>query len=73
MTDPSDDAALRAEFEAMAARAGLVIPPERDAVLFESFKDFRKMVTRLHGTRDHTREVAHVFSIAHVTRGGDEH
>jgi hypothetical protein len=68
---PSDDESLRREFEAMAARSGLVIPADRQQMMFETFLDFRKVVERLHAPRDHTNETAHVFSVDHVTRGAD--
>ncbi|MDB5533809.1 MAG: hypothetical protein JWO28_2124 [Hyphomicrobiales bacterium] len=68
---PSDDESLRKEFEAMAARSGLVIPADRQQMMFETFLDFRKVLERLHGPRDHTSETAHVYSVAHVTRGVD--
>jgi hypothetical protein len=68
---PSDDESLRREFEAMAARSGLVIPADRQQMMFETFLDFRKVLERLHASRDHTSETAHVFSVDHVVRGAD--
>ncbi|MDF2115551.1 hypothetical protein PY365_08225 [Roseiarcaceae bacterium H3SJ34-1] len=67
----ADDESLRREFEAMAARSGLTIPSDRQQMMFETFLDFRKVLERLHGPRDHTAETAHVFSVDHVTRGTD--
>jgi len=65
----ADEENLRREFEAMAARSGLIIPADRQQMMFETFLDFRKVVERLHGSRDHANETAHVFSVDHVTRG----
>ena len=65
----ADDESLRLEFEAMAARGGLVIPQDRRQSMFETFKEFRRVVERLHAPRDHTSETAHVFSVDHVVRG----
>jgi len=68
---PTDEESLRKEFEAMAARSGLTIPADRQQMMFETFLDFRKVLERLHGPRDHTAETGHVFSVDHVVRGAD--
>ncbi len=64
-----NDAQLRTEFEALAKRAGLVIPAERQQAFFAAFKDFRSVLERLHRPRDAAVEVASVFSIEGVRRG----
>ena len=63
------EAQLRAEYEALARRANLTIPPERDAHFFESFKDFRRALARLHAPRSAAVEVASVFTPERAGRG----
>ena len=66
---PDADADLRAEFDMLAARAGLTIPHERREDFFAAFKDFRRMTERLHKPRDGTVELASVFSVESAKRG----
>jgi len=63
------EAQLRTEFEVLAKRAGLVIPPERQQAFFAAFKDFRRAMDRLHRPRAASVEVASVFSVDGVRRG----
>jgi hypothetical protein len=63
------DAQLHVEFEALARRAGLVIPEERRQAFFVAFKDFRRMLERLHRPREADVETASVFSVDAVRRG----
>ncbi len=58
MTDP--DPGLRAEFDALTARAGLVIPPERQQSMFESFLGQRRLLALLHQNLAYTDEPAFV-------------
>ncbi len=58
MTDP--DPALRAEFETMTARAGLVIPPERQQSMYESFLGQRRLFAVLHQPLAYTDEPAFI-------------
>ena len=68
MNDIEDDA-LRAEFDAMARRAGITIPDERRDALFAAFKDFRRVIARMHKPFDASVEVASVFSVESAKRG----
>ena len=61
--------AIEREFDMLAQRAGVVVPVERREAVLAAFRDFRPMLTRLHGERPARNEVAHVFSIEHVRRG----
>ncbi|MER5171345.1 hypothetical protein [Thioclava sp. GXIMD2076] len=45
--DMSRDEALRREYETALALHKFVIEPERDAVMFESFKAYRALMARL--------------------------
>lgn len=58
MSEPhrdSDD--LCVEFEALARRAGLEVPPERRDRLFEGFRELKAMVEVLHRPRAALSEV----------------
>lgn len=63
------DSDLRVEFDVMARRASVKIPDERREDFFAAFKDFRRMLERLHRPRSADVEVASVFSIESVKRG----
>ncbi len=39
---------LRTEYTAMAARAGIIIPADREAAMFEAFKSLRALLATLH-------------------------
>ncbi len=52
---------LKAEFEALARRAGIAIPEDRRAAFFAGFKDFRRMARRMHAPRGADVETASVF------------
>lgn len=54
---PQDEDALRVEFETLARRAGLEIPPERRDRLFEGFLELKGMVDVLHRPREAVSEV----------------
>ena len=63
------DSELKAEFEVMARRAAVQIPDGRREAFFAAFKDFRRMLERLHRPRPADVEVASVFSVESVKRG----
>lgn len=63
------DSDLRTEFDVMARRAAVTIPDERREAFFAAFKDFRRMLERLHGPRKADVEVASVFAVESVKRG----
>ncbi len=67
MADTEDP--LRKEFEALAQRAGLIIPDDRHEVFFAAFKDFRRVIARLHKPFDHGVEVASSFAVESAKRG----
>ena len=60
---------LRAEYEALARRAGVTIPSDRDEAFFAAFVNFRRMLERLHAPRPATVETASVFAVESVKRG----
>ena len=64
-----DEKSLRAEFEVMARRAGAAIPDDRREALFAMFKDFRRVIARMHKPFDASVEVASVFSVESAKRG----
>lgn len=63
------DAQLRNELDALARRAGLTIPVERREKFFAAFKDFRRMLDRLHRRRDASVEIASAFSVESARKG----
>ncbi len=67
MADTEDS--LRREFEALTQRAGLAIPDDRDEAFFAAFKDFRRVIARVHKPFDHGVEVASVFAVESAKRG----
>ena len=68
MATQLDEADLQAEFDALARRAGIEIPPERRAALLEGFRDLRKMTALLHHPRPATSEFAASFDVRSITR-----
>ncbi len=69
MTDIPDDAALTAEFDVLARRAGLAIPEDRRALLFDGFKELRTMLAQLRQPRTAASEPAATYSMHSITRG----
>ena len=69
MTETPDDAALKAEFDALARRAELAIPEDRRALLFDGFKDLRKTLTLLRQPRTAASEPAATYSMHSIVRG----
>ena len=69
MTDTPDDAALAAEFDALAHRAGLAVPEDRRALLFDGFKDLRQGLALLRQPRTAASEPAATYSMHSITRG----
>lgn len=63
-----DDTVLSQEFDVLAARAGLEIPADRRAGVFQGFKDLRKMTQLLRQPRTAAAEPAGTFAIATITR-----
>jgi hypothetical protein len=64
MPDDAPQAALEAEFDALMARAGLVVPPSIRAGVLTAFADLRGQLALLHAPMPHTQEPAHVFRAA---------
>lgn len=60
---------LQAEIDILAARAGVSIPPERQAAFLSAFRDFRKAIERLHRPRGHEVEIAGQFSVETIRKG----
>jgi hypothetical protein len=61
MPDSPSPQMLEAEFDALTARAGLTIPPERRAAYLTAFADLRGQLTLLNTPRGADIEPAHVF------------
>jgi hypothetical protein len=65
----TDDAALAAEFDALARRAGLTIPEDRKAAMLQGYKDMKRMTALM---RQHPRaaadEPAAAYSLQSITR-----
>jgi hypothetical protein len=68
MPETPSEAALALEFDVLARRAGLDIPEERMAAMFEGFKDLRRMTALMRQPRSASDEPAPTFSILSVTR-----
>jgi RNase P/RNase MRP subunit p30 len=68
MSTQTEEADLEVEFDALARRAGIEIPPERRAALLEGFRDLRKMVAALHRPRPATSEFAEAFDVRSIIR-----
>jgi hypothetical protein len=66
--DCAEEAKLVQEFELLAERAGLAIPPERRAGLFAQFKDLRGMIALLHRSRSPADEPASIYRIEAIMR-----
>lgn len=62
------DSALRAEFEALARRAGIEIMEDRRDAMLKAYRDYRHMTDLLHGDRPGSVEGASVFSIESINR-----
>ncbi len=61
MPDSPSPQMLEAEFDALTARAGLIIPPERRAAYLASFADLRGQLALLNTPRGADIEPANVF------------
>ena len=65
----TDDAALAAEFDVLAQRAGLTIPDDRRAAMLKGYKDMKRMTALM---RQHPRtaadEPAAAYSLQSITR-----
>ena len=68
MPEPTD-AALKLEFDCLAARAGLTVPPDRRDVVFEGFKELRAMLPLLRQPRTAASEPAGTYDIRTINRG----
>ncbi len=66
--EQTEDEKLTTEFEILAERAGLDIPPERRDGLFEQFKDFRRVLALLHRPRKAAVEPASTYRIETILR-----
>jgi hypothetical protein len=58
------DPLLRAEFEALTARAGLAIPPDRDEAMFAGFLGQRRLLALLHRSFAYTDEPVFIDGVA---------
>jgi hypothetical protein len=68
-TDSSEvDAALEAEFDILAKRAGLAVPADRRPAMLRSFKDLKRMTALMRQPRTAADEPAGTYSILTVTR-----
>lgn len=63
MTDTPVSAALAAEFDMLAARAGVAVPADRRDSILAGYADFRAQLHLLHGPRTHLSEPSNVFSL----------
>lgn len=68
-TKSATDDELRAEFEALARRAGIELLEDRREAMFACFCDYKRMTALLHGARAGAVESANIFSIESITRG----
>ena len=59
MTQPPHP--LRAEFEALTARAGLTYPPDRQEAMFAAFLGYRALATRLDAPLPEALEPASLY------------
>ena len=64
----TDDAALIAEFDILAKRAGLVIPGDRKPAMLKAFKDLKRMTALMRQPRTAADEPAGAYDILTVTR-----
>ena len=55
---------LHAEFLACLARAGLTVPPEREAIMFEAFKGYRELAALLDAPLPYAAEPAAAYIAA---------
>ncbi len=58
-----DAASLEAEFLAMLARAGMVLPADRRAATVHAYRELREQVALLRQPRDATSEPANIFRL----------
>ena len=68
MPDPQPASALEAEFDGFLARAGMVVPAERRAVIFAGYAEFRAQMDRLHTRRDASQEPSNIFRMKGAAR-----
>jgi hypothetical protein len=69
MTDAkADDAALAAEFDVLAKRAGLSIPADRKAAMLLGYKDMKRMTALMRQPRTAADEPAAAYSMLSITR-----
>jgi hypothetical protein len=57
-----------AEFEAFLARAGMVLPEARRAVILAGYADFRAQMDLLHTKRDASEEPSNIFRMQGAAR-----
>jgi hypothetical protein len=68
MAASPDETALLLEFDVLAARAGLEIPPDRKPGLLQGFKDLRQMLSLIRQPRTAAAEPAGTYCLDTVTR-----
>jgi len=61
--------ALEHEFDALAARIGAIVPPDRKAGLIACCEELRRMTALVHGPRSPTVEPANIYTLK-PTRAG---
>jgi hypothetical protein len=55
--------ALEAEFDALAARIGAIVPPDRKAGVIACCEELRRMTSLVRGPRSPAVEPANVYSL----------
>lgn len=65
---PTNDQALKDEFDILARRAGLAIPEDRKPAMLRAFSDLKRMTALMRQPRTAADEPAGTYSILTVTR-----
>lgn len=65
---PIDPLALRREFDALLARAGLVVPADRYEGCLQNYAEMRRLANVLRGRLSPEQEPANVFRLPTVVR-----
>lgn len=60
MTEPAPET-FEAEFNAFLARAGMVVPADRRAIILAGYADFRAQMGLMHTRRDASHEPSNIF------------
>lgn len=62
------EAEHEAELDVFLARAGMVVPADRRATVFENWADFRAQLNLLHIRHDASHEPSNIFRMKGVAR-----